>query len=574
MIKAIKQYNVLCNNGIAKWLFFTFLFLIQLTSLAQSTDVLYCIKIAQSNKTILKPTTDSVEWQNKQQELQDNDWENGFLLAGTDSVTLKNDTITAWYYMGNKFYWLKIEADSSSQTLFNSFNINKLTTTPLAINKWNETKEKIILQYRNNGYPNARIALQNTVLHHDSLSATLQFVTGPFVRFGEIIVQGDTLLNNKFIARQIGYKKGQPYADEIVRNIDKRLNELNFIQLIQPSEIYRVDNLVNTYIFLRKKSASQFSGILGVANSTKTKNSLLLTGELNLNLINTLKKGEEFNLEWRKLQELTQELNTQIVYPFIAGSAIGIDASFSLYKRDTTYLTTNPNLGIRYQTKGSSYIRLFFELKTSNVLLQQQATELVGSISQQLYGIEYFDLNLDNQTNPYKGYKLKSSASTGKRTLKPKNTNTTSTENRQQYKIDAEAYIPIANKLTLKLRNQSAYLSGKSHVLNEMFRIGGINTLRGVEENSLRVSAFSVQTAEIRLIFESASAIFLFFDGAWIEQRQRANYYTDTPISLGAGMQFQTKAGLFSIQYAAGKQKGNPLSFSQAKIHIGYISRF
>lgn len=554
----------------AKWLFF-FLFISILSVSAQSK--LYCIKSSETGQLRQHAIADSLKWQETLQQWQDEDQHNGFLLAGTDSITL-GDTLTAWYFKGQRFYWLHIKADSISQNIVYQFNLQEFENKPLSVSRWIRAKQRVVSTFRENGYPNANLSLQNIEIKHDSVSAKLFFQSGNFVRFGDITVLGDTVLSNKFITRQIGFRKGAPYSEEIVKNIDSRLSELPYIQLVKSSEVYRQDDLAKAYVFIRKKNISQFSGILGVANSAKVKSSLLLTGELNLNLINTLKKGEELNLEWRKLQEQTQELTTNVVFPYILGSALGFDASFMLYKRDTTYLTTNPTVGIRYQTKGSSYVRLFFDAKSSSVLLQNLVSEDVGSVNQYLYGAEYYTLNLDNQFNPYKGYKLNISAGTGTRTLKSIDKTTSQTENRQQYKLDASLYIPLAQKLTFKLRNYSAYLSGNNHVLNEMYRIGGINNLRGVEENSLRVSSFSVQTAEIRLIIESSSALFLFVDQAWYEQRLKTGYYTDKPIGVGAGMQFQTKAGIFSLQYAAGKQKGTTLSFTQAKVHIGYISRF
>ena len=571
MIKAILHHPVRFIQQRVKWFFVFGLVLLFVNCYAQQK--LYSIRSTNTGEIIQKANTDSIKWVETLNERQERDQDKGYLLAGTDSIS-KGDTLVAWYFKGQRFYWLKLQVDSVSQSIFSQFNLKQIELKLFRIKQWAKIKQRVIYYCRENGYPNALIKLQNIAVIHDSIAATVYLQLGAFVRFGDLIVQGDTVLSNRILARHIGFKQNLPYSDDIAKNIDQRLNELPYLQVAQSSEIYRINNRANAYLFLKRKSANQFSGIIGLANSSKNKSKLLLTGELNLNLINALKKGEELSIEWQKLQEQTQELKTHFVFPYIMGSAIGLDASFMLYKHDTTYLTTNPNIGVRYQTKGSSYIRAFMDYKTSNVLLQQTIDEEVGSITQFLYGAEYYAVDLDNRYNPYKGYKLNASASTGSRTLKPLDKLDNTTEKRQQYKIDAEIYIPLAPQLTFKLRNYSAYLSGSKHVVNEMFRLGGVSNLRGIEENSLRVSAFSVQTAEIRLIFESASALFLFFDGAWYEQRLTKGYYSDKPIGLGAGMQFTTKAGVFSLQYAVGEQRGTTLSFSQAKIHIGYINRF
>jgi hypothetical protein len=54
----------------------------------------------------------------------------------------------------------------------------------------------------------------------------------------------------------------------------------------------------------------------------------------------------------------------------------------------------------------------------------------------------------------------------------------------------------------------------------------------------------------------------------------RNSYFHDIPYSFGAGISFQTKAGIFSMNYALGSEQGNPIQFRGAKIHFGFINYF
>jgi hypothetical protein len=65
-----------------------------------------------------------------------------------------------------------------------------------------------------------------------------------------------------------------------------------------------------------------------------------------------------------------------------------------------------------------------------------------------------------------------------------------------------------------------------------------------------------------------------FFNGAWYEQKITGNYMHDFPFGFGAGITFTTKAGLFYLSYALGKQLGNPISFRTGKIHFGLAVQF
>ena len=43
----------------------------------------------------------------------------------------------------------------------------------------------------------------------------------------------------------------------------------------------------------------------------------------------------------------------------------------------------------------------------------------------------------------------------------------------------------------------------------------------------------------------------------------------DTPFGFGAGVHLAVKSGVFYLEYALGRQLGNPISFKTGKIHFG-----
>ena len=66
----------------------------------------------------------------------------------------------------------------------------------------------------------------------------------------------------------------------------------------------------------------------------------------------------------------------------------------------------------------------------------------------------------------------------------------------------------------------------------------------------------------------------MFFDWAYVEQRLKDSFNNDFPFGFGAGLNFETKAGIFGLSYALGKQNNNPIDFKSAKIHFGYVNIF
>ena len=109
---------------------------------------------------------------------------------------------------------------------------------------------------------------------------------------------------------------------------------------------------------------------------------------------------------------------------------------------------------------------------------------------------------------------------------------------------------------------------------NELYRIGGLKSLRGFDEESIYASAFSIGKLEYMYLLEQNSFLFAFFNGAWYENKNRSGFISDQPIGFGAGIDFETKLGIMSVSYALGKQFDNPIYFRTGKIHFGIVNYF
>jgi hemolysin activation/secretion protein len=198
-----------------------------------------------------------------------------------------------------------------------------------------------------------------------------------------------------------------------------------------------------------------------------------------------------------------------------------------------------------------------------------------------MYGIEYKLQNLDYLYNPRRGYDMLVSGSVGTKQIHRNPAINDSLYNNiklntTQYKFTAllSFYIPLFTKSTIKLGLNAASLQGEDLFENELFRIGGLNTIRGFDEGSIYASTYSIATVEYRYIFEQNSYLFAFWNGAYYESKTYNNFVHDTPYGFGVGVSFETKAGIFSLSYALGKQFNNPFILKDAKISFGIVNYF
>ena len=287
-------------------------------------------------------------------------------------------------------------------------------------------------------------------------------------------------------------------------------------------------------------------------------------------------------VKWQRLQTRTQELNLALNYPFLFNTPFGLELGFDLYRRDTLFSNVSSLIGAQYFFKGGNYARLFYENTQSNVI-SSEAFSIDKYIDSRinLYGVGLNFRDIDYKFNPSKGYFTEASIAAGKKTIL-KNPNVDDSEydgitlssDIYNLTLNTGLYIPLATRSVIMVRVRGAYLLNDNMFKNEIFRIGGLKTIRGFNEQSIFASGYGVATVEYRFLLEENSNIFLFFDQGAYEDRSGDTPISDTPIGFGAGINFETNAGVFSLTYALGKQFDNEIEIRNGKIHFGFISFF
>jgi outer membrane protein assembly factor BamA len=128
-----------------------------------------------------------------------------------------------------------------------------------------------------------------------------------------------------------------------------------------------------------------------------------------------------------------------------------------------------------------------------------------------------------------------------------------------------------------RLRGEGLF--NQQYFLNDLFRLGGLNSLRGFSENQFYTNAYGVGTLEFRQFTGPEGYVFVFIDQAALRAYKSdvaLSATLDQPTGLGTGISFRTAAGLFQFVYSVGKSSfsGQQLSLGTSKIHFGLTSRF
>lgn len=516
-------------------------------------------------------------------------YDNAYLSASADSLV--NDSLreVVWIKIGEQYKWATLRKGNVDEGILSEVGYREklFKGKPLYFKDVRKFQEKILSYCENNGYPFASVKLDSIVISESSLSASLNLQKNNLIKIDSVVSHGTAKISPVYLQSYLSIKNGDLYNEALIRKIGTRVKELPFMKEKIPFRILFPGENAKVELFLEKKRASQFDGIVGLLPDNKT-GKILLTGDAHLKLSNSFYRGELFELTWKRLQVSTQDLKTQFVFPFLFKTPFGIDASFKLYKKDSTYLEVNPNFGIQYLLSGGNYFKAFVNRRQMTLISTaglQNATTLppYADIISSIYGISLKSEKLDYRLNPRRGYSVLATIGAGNKIIKqnPKldaNIYNGLKLNSVQYtaELEAEVFVPIKNRSTVKIGTRSAYLQNDNMFQNELFRIGGFKTLRGFDEESIYASQYYIFTLEYRYLLEENSYLYFFGDGAYYENQSvsfTGDRY-DTPYGFGAGISFETKAGIFSINYALGREFNNPINLKAGKVNFGIVNYF
>lgn len=510
-----------------------------------------------------------------------------YLLAFSDTLICDSAQCKATLHTGARYQWAylkkgNVDADILAGTGFHEKVYAGAKFSPAQTSK---LLEKILTWCDDNGYPFARIRLDSVAINGESIQAQLHLTKNRFIKLDSIILEGSATIKKNFLYHYLHIREGVAYDEHAIRQIPQRLKQLPFLKEAKPQLVKITDTYNKLFLYLDKKNASQFDGILGLQPQQNGKT--VLTGDLRIHLYNGIfKAGDLFDLNIKRLQYQTLDAKTFISYPYLFKTPLGSDYTLTIYRRDTTFLDVQHNFGLQYLFNGLNNIKVFYRERSTNLLspaLLVGATVLpdYADITTSAYGLGVFYEDLNYKFNPRKGISLNVSGSAGNRQIKKNSkVNETLYNNVQlrstQYQAEGviTTYIPLFRYSTIRVAAQGGSIMSPQLFKNELYRIGGFKTLRGFDEQSIFASSYGIGTVEYRFLFEQNSALLVFADGAWYENNSNGKYVSDTPYSVGAGVSFETKAGIFQMNYAIGRQFGNPFDFRTGKINFGVVSTF
>lgn len=512
----------------------------------------------------------------------------GYLAASVDSVSFNQHKVNATIVIGERYKWAALSRGNVDERIWNE--------TGRSEKRWVNTKitpesfagifKSLLTWYENHGYPFAEIKLVNQNWEGNTLSGQIHIEKNDLITIDSVIVRGNAKLSRIYLQNYINIKNGDVYNESVIRGISIRLKELPMVNETAPFIVSFEGGKAIIILSLANRKASQVDGIIGVLPDDNKKGKIKLSGDLRLKLISAFGRGEQFEINWKQPVANTQDLRTRINYPFLFSTPFGMEGGLAIYKRDTTYIDVNLNAAIQYMLRGNSYLKLFVTNKKTSLLSTSSlvnATVLpsYADMVNTTYGLNLRREKTDYRLNPTSGYIVDITAGAGrKKILKNPNLNIELYNNIKlntetyQSELSADVFFPIGSRFVLNTGMMAAWMNSKNVFSNEQYRIGGLKTLRGFDEESIYATQYYIGKTEFRYLLDRNSFLQLFYNQAYYASETLKENHYDKPLGFGAGITFETKLGIFSLNYAVGKQFSNPIQFRSAKIHFGIVNYF
>lgn len=493
----------------------------------------------------------------------------GFIDTTLDSIYKQNDTLfKAQFFLGHKINRIRITYDSVfNPQLLNFINHTKNNTSfELNITELEPSLKLLNSKIAEEGDPFSTLQLVNISKENTQLiTADLKIITNQKRRIDKIIVKGYEKFPQSYIKRFLKLKTGSSFNLNEIKDKVELLEDLRFASKIKDPEVLFTKDSTTLYLYVEKNRTNNFDGFLGFGTNENT-NNIEFDGYLDLRLVNNLNYGETLNLFYKsdEIDQQTFKIDTDL--PYLFRSPIGLQVGLTIFRKDTTFSNASQYAKINYQINAQHSIAAGISSTTSTNLLEND-TAILNDYTSNYYTLSY------NYTKPQFydplfpiNFWFDLSSGFGNRE------NDNGNQSQTVFNLNTYKIFNLNPRNSVYTRLSGAILTSDDYLDNELFRFGGINSIRGFEENSLVANLYGVINTEYRYKLSNSIYVHSVLDAAYFE-----NQITDTKEKLfgfGFGLGLLTNAGLFRLNYSSGKSEDRQFRLSDSKVHVSLTASF
>ena len=496
---------------------------------------------------------------------------NGYIENQILENTRKNDSsYVTKFSLGEKIKSIYIYIGRNRELNYILSLDNKQDTLIFPYNDVESFLNSTLQKLEQNGFAFAKLKLTNIKRKNNSLYAELQYESGQQRQLNAIVVKfAESNKKNSFPEghlKQINRKyHNSTFNLDVVQKIHDDFDKFRFVNQIKNPEILFTKDTTKVYVYLEKRKSNTFDGFVGFTNNENDK--LVFNGYLDLTLENTLKVGEQFLLNWKSDGNNQKTFKTSIDLPYLFKSPIGLKAQLYIFKQDSIFQNTKTSIDLGYFIDYNTRIYLGYQ-STESSDIQNTNNSTISDYKNSFLtsNLEYSKYDYINSTFPKKS-NLSITLGTGKRTTNGLE-ETIGTNKQTFININAMHNFYLNKKNCININYQNYFLKSDTYIINELYRFGGMYSIRGFAENSLQANFMTAIISEYRYIISQDLFIHSIMDYGYFQDEYSNN--KGNLLGLGVGLGLKTKNGLLKISFANGSSEKQNIKFYNTIINLCY----
>ncbi len=413
-----------------------------------------------------------------------------------------------------------------------------------------------------NGYPFSKINILNFIqLDSNLISADLYIELGQKRKIDKIVVKGYENFPKKFFKNFLNINKNVDLDLENIRKKSAKIDNLLFVKNTKEPEVLFTDDSTIVYFYLKKTKKNSFDGFLGF-NSDENTNKLDLQGNLNLNIINAFNSGEGINIRYVSENSKDKLFYSNLDIPYLLSSPISVGLSLNISKKDSTFSTNSTGVNLYSEFRKIKFGMGYEKIKSSAYIQNENIQDF------DLRKLNFFisKIQIDYSSLLFlKKLEFIYNYSHGEKTQ-----NIVTPHSTHNFKLLKKF------NLSERLLNISSFnynkMNSENFVTNELFRFGGISSIRGFQEGSIYANEYFITNFDLVFLLNKNTAIFSLFD---FSKYNNINLNMDEKIySAGFGLKTISNQSIITMFFASGNTWGKKLNIGDAKISISFKTFF
>ncbi len=484
----------------------------------------------------------------------------GYFTHTIDSIKNSSTNYIGYFSLSDKIEHAIIKVDSNSEIYFEDLKLKDNFVT-IPIEALQNRLSTISKRLDTEGKSFSKVQLKDISIKGKILYGNLKILLSKKRIINKIIIKDYEDFPKSYLKNYFNISSLTVFNQQKIKEISLASKSLQFIKEIKAPEVLFTKDSTLLYLYLKKQQNNSFDGIVNF--TTKENGDLLFNGNINLKLNNILNTGEKFELFWNSIGEERQEFKVSTNIPYIFNSKFSPEISFSIYKQDSTFLNTKFDSKLFYNINPKTKLAITYTSESSENLIAN-INNNIETFSNSFLGFQ-FQYNIAKNDYFFNDkFNLEINPSIGKRTT---NNNTLN-----QFKIEAStSYIwDVSLRSSIFFKNETGYLNSDSFIENELFRIGGANSIRGFNEQSIFTNNYTYFNVEFRYLTSEKSYLYTITDIG----RADINSKNNNLLGVGLGYLFSTKNSQINIGLVLGNVNSNQTSISDTKFIINWTNFF